>query len=83
MLLDLYIAHYRRNEVGISSLCLAACVPSTTAHRWIDTMEHAGLFKRSCDHRDRRRVFIELSEDARLSMDRYFDRLAQYKGQAS
>jgi DNA-binding MarR family transcriptional regulator len=76
MLLDLYIAHYRKKEVGASSLCLAARVPRTTAHRWIDTMEHSGLIKRSCDHRDRRRIFIELSENARLTMDRYFDQLA-------
>ncbi|AQA00223.1 hypothetical protein BWQ93_18480 [Sphingopyxis sp. QXT-31] len=83
MLLDLYRAHYRKIEVGISSLCLAACVPITTAHRWIETMEEAGLFKRRCDQRDRRRIFVELTESARLAMDRYFDRLAVIRSQGA
>jgi DNA-binding MarR family transcriptional regulator len=83
MLLDLYSAHYRRSDVSICSLCLASCVPTTTAHRWIDTMEDAKLFKRTCDQRDRRRVFIELTEVARLAMDRYFDRLALIRNQGA
>jgi len=83
MLLDLYKAHYRRSDVSICSLCLASCVPTTTAHRWIDTMEDAKLFKRTCDQRDRRRVFIELTEGARLAMDRYFDRLALIRNEGA
>lgn len=80
MLLDLYVAHYRRLDVGVSSLCIAACVPATTALRWIGSMEAAGLFKRSCDPNDRRRIFIALSEGGRLGMDAYFDKLANLRG---
>jgi DNA-binding MarR family transcriptional regulator len=82
MLLDLYGAHYRRAKVSVSSLCIAACVPGTTALRWIKTMEDAGLFTRQCDPIDKRRIFIWLSEGARLAMDAYFDKLAQVRGQA-
>ena len=77
MLLDLYIAHYRKRDVGVSSLCIAACVPGTTALRWISSMEEAGLFERSHDPSDRRRIFIRLSERARLALDGYFDKLSQ------
>ncbi|APZ97433.1 hypothetical protein BWQ93_02205 [Sphingopyxis sp. QXT-31] len=83
MLLDLYRAHYRKSDVSICSLCLASCVPTTTAHRWIDTMEDAELFKRTCDQTDRRRIFVELTEGARLAMDRYFDRLAAIRSQSA
>lgn len=79
MLLDLYAAHYRRADVGVSSLCIAACVPATTALRWINTMEGAGLFKRSCDPNDGRRIFIALSEGARLALDAYFDKLMKIR----
>lgn len=82
MLLDLYEAHYRRMNVGVSSLCIAACVPATTALRWITTMADAGLFERSCDPNDARRIFVALSESARLAMDAYFDKLAKIRGQA-
>lgn len=83
MLLDLYIAHYRKINVGVSSLCIAACVPGTTALRWITTMQEAGLFERSFDPRDRRRIFISLSERARIAMDCYFDKLAEVRGPTS
>lgn len=72
MLLDLYAAHHERSRISISSLCIAAAVPATTALRWIKTMEDAGLFVRSHDQFDGRRVYIELSEDARSRMDAYF-----------
>src|SRR3546814_4705778 len=38
MLLDLYAARLDRQPVSVSSLCIAAAVPATTALRWIKTM---------------------------------------------
>lgn len=73
MLLDLYAAHYEGQKVSISSLCIAACVPATTALRWIKTMEEDGHFVREHDPYDRRRVFIQISDAARAKMDDYFD----------
>ncbi|WP_449326787.1 winged helix DNA-binding protein [Sphingopyxis sp. 550A] len=73
MLLDLYAAHYEGQKVSISSLCIAACVPATTALRWIKTMEEDGHFVREHDPYDRRRVFIQISDGARAKMDDYFD----------
>lgn len=75
ILLDLYAAHYEGQQVSVSSLCIAASVPSTTALRWIRTMSDAGFLERSRDDADGRRVFIRLSEDALQKLDQYFDAL--------
>jgi hypothetical protein len=71
MLLDLMAARLERVQVAVSSLCIAAAVPPTTALRWIKTMSENGLFVRVADPDDGRRVFIELSEDAASAMSAY------------
>ena len=72
MLLDLLQAEIAQHRVPVSSLCIAAAVPATTALRWIKTMTDNGLFRRRADPHDGRRVFIELAPDASLAMRRYF-----------
>jgi DNA-binding MarR family transcriptional regulator len=72
MLLDLLQAELAQHRVPVSSLCIAAAVPPTTALRWIKTMTDAGLFKRRADPHDGRRVFIELSQAASSALRRYF-----------
>lgn len=79
MLLDLYLSRLERRRVAVSSLCIAASVPSTTALRWIKTMCDHGLFVRSADPEDGRRFFIHLSEEAAEKMDEFF-RSAQRAG---
>jgi hypothetical protein len=64
MLLDLMAARLERNRVAVSSLCIAAAVPPTTALRWIKTLTEKGLFVRVADPADGRRVYIELSDEA-------------------
>jgi hypothetical protein len=73
MLLDLYAARLERQPVSVSSLCIAAAVPATTALRWIKTMTDAGLFLREADPHDGRRIFIGLAEAAFDSLARYFE----------
>ena len=77
MLLDLYAAHLERAQVSVSSLCIAAAVPPSTALRWISKMTEDGLFVREPDPFDRRRAFMALSEAALDRMNRYFATLAQ------
>lgn len=77
MLLDLYAAHYERREVSVSSLCIAANVPATTALRWIKSMTDHGMFERTCDPHDGRRILIAIGESTRLAMDGYFDKLSE------
>jgi hypothetical protein len=72
MLLDLLQAEIAQLRVPVSSLCIAAAVPATTALRWLKSMTDQGIFVRSADPHDGRRVFVELSRDASLSMRRYF-----------
>lgn len=75
MLLDLYAARLERQPVAVSSLCIAAAVPATTALRWIKTMTDTGIFVREADARDGRRIFIGLSDRAFYSLERYFEAL--------
>ena len=72
MLLDLLQAEIAQHRVPVSSLCIAAAVPATTALRWIKTMTDVGLFKRRADPHDGRRIFVELSSSASDAMRRYF-----------
>jgi DNA-binding MarR family transcriptional regulator len=58
--------------VPVSSLCIAAAVPATTALRWVKNMTDTGLFVRRADPHDGRRVFVELSREASVAMRRYF-----------
>jgi hypothetical protein len=72
MLLDLMAARLEGRRVAVSSLCIAAAVPPTTALRWIKTLSDQGLIVRVADPEDGRRVFIELSEKTAESLEAYF-----------
>jgi hypothetical protein len=71
MLLDLMAARLDKQRVAVSSLCIAAAVPPTTALRWIKTLTDEGLFVRTADPQDGRRVFIELSDKAAAQLGAY------------
>ncbi len=72
MLLDLTAAHGEGQRVSVTSLCIAAGVPATTALRWLTQMVESGVLRRVADPKDRRRVFIELSDSSRMGMAGYF-----------
>jgi hypothetical protein len=72
MLLDLTAAHGEGQQVSVTSLCIAAEVPATTALRWLKQMVDTGIFCRIADETDRRRAFIALSEASLEGMSRYF-----------
>jgi len=79
MLLDMTAAHLDGLQVSVSSLCIAACVPPTTALRWIKLMTECGIFERRADDADGRRVFVALSDSAFTGMQDYIS-AAQSKG---
>jgi hypothetical protein len=64
MILDLMAARLANQRVSVSSLCIAAAVPPTTALRWIRQLTERGVFSRIDDPADGRRVFIELTDEA-------------------
>lgn len=72
ILLDLKAAAQEGQRVSVSSLCIAAAVPPTTALRWISAMTESGMLLRRQDPADARRVFIELSSETSAKMDDYF-----------
>jgi DNA-binding transcriptional ArsR family regulator len=71
MLLDLLAAQLERAQVSVSSLCIAAAVPPTTALRWIAKLTDAGLLEREADPFDKRRAYLKLSPAAAAAMQRY------------
>ena len=58
----------------VTSACIGAAVPTTTALRWIAMLEAKGLITRENDSSDARRVFVKLSPEARQGMADYFAR---------
>ena len=71
MLLDLTAARAEARAVSVSSLCIAAGVPTTTALRWIRNLCESGLFERRDDPHDARRAFIALAEPSAAAMANY------------
>lgn len=68
ILLDLAVAQYWRRETSVTSLCIAADVPSTTALRWINSMTREGLIVRRPCQRDGRRSFLAIAPDTYQAM---------------
>jgi DNA-binding MarR family transcriptional regulator len=76
ILLDLYAAFLEERQVAVSSLCIAAAVPPTTALRWLKLMTKSGWLEREADPIDRRRVYMRLSAKALKTMQNYLDNIA-------
>ena len=72
MLLDLLQAELVQHRVPVSSLCIAAAVPATTALRWLKTMTDRGLLNRRADPHDGRRIFIEMAPATSRSLRQFF-----------
>jgi hypothetical protein len=69
IMLDLAAARRSGLRVSVSSLCIAAAVPTTTALRWIKAMVDRGMLVREADPADARRAFITLSEPTATALD--------------
>ena len=72
ILLDLFAAEYAQRRISVTSLGLAADVPSTTAQRWISTLAEMGMVRRRQDPLDARRIYVELHPDTSLALKKYF-----------
>lgn len=80
ILLDLIAARLEGRSVAVSSLCIAAAVPATTALRWIKQLTEAGFLRRVADPVDGRRIFIELTDGAARTMMTYFASVSRLGG---
>lgn len=64
MLLDLYASEIEKHDISVSSACLAAGVPNSTALGWLVKLEKRGLLTRLRDPADGRRTFLRLTPNA-------------------
>ncbi len=81
ILLDLSASRLEDRPVSVSSLCIAAHVPTTTALRTIRMLEDRGLLTRRNDPSDARRSFIALSRHAAEAMDGCLEAVLNQPGQ--
>ena len=80
ILLDLFVAGRQGRLVSISSSCVAAAVPATTALRWIQHLEDKTLVIREPDPSDRRRANLSLSKSMAAAMEGYISDLVSGAG---
>lgn len=73
ILLDLAAGDLAGKTTSVSSLCLAAAVPGTTALRWIKSMTEAGMLEREADAHDGRRVLVRMAPQTRELMMKYLN----------
>ena len=64
ILLDLTLARLEGRQTSVSSLCIAASVPTSTALRWIRSLQKAGVVACNADPGDGRRSHVEISDNA-------------------
>ncbi|MFM6932560.1 MAG: MarR family transcriptional regulator [Novosphingobium sp.] len=77
LLLDLFINANEGKQVPVTSACIGAAVPTTTALRWLAILESRGLVEREADSSDARRIFVRLTAPAHSALTAYFVRAAQ------
>jgi DNA-binding MarR family transcriptional regulator len=71
ILLDLFVAKLSGQTVSVSSACIGAKVPATTALRHLSTLVEKGVVHRVSDQQDARRVYVTLSKSAEAAMLKY------------
>lgn len=77
ILLDLLRAELVQQRISVSSLCLAANAPPTTALRYINSMTRQGMIIRRPDPFDGRRVYVSLSSETSKALRSYCRKLLE------
>ena len=75
ILLDAAIMEGRGKRVSVTSACLAADVPSTTALRYLSALEERGMLVREVDPLDNRRRFVKLTAKGKRLLKDYMGAL--------
>lgn len=74
LMLDLLACWHSGRNVSISSACIAAAVPGTTALRWIDRLVIEGALVREDDPTDGRRSYLRLAPDVAARLENWVER---------
>lgn len=77
ILLDLYIARCTGKNISITSTCIAAGVPPTTALRYVAMMTREGLIERLAHPSDCRVVYLSISDQMHQAMRNYLIHISQ------
>lgn len=70
IMLDLLNAEGSNTDICITSACIGACVPQSTAARAILQLEQRGYVEKASDRVDRRRSFLLLTNKGRYALMR-------------
>lgn len=73
MMLDLFMQYAGGAKVSVSSLCIAAEAPQSTALRHLNLLEEKGFIKRSPCQLDKRVTFVELTDKAVVALGTYLE----------
>lgn len=68
LLLDLFISRLKKKRVSVSSACIAADVPLTTALRWLGILVENNLIERFDSETDQRVRWVQLTDSASQTM---------------
>ena len=68
ILLDLTLARLENRQISVSSLTIAAAVPTTTALRRIKALAELGMIAIVADPNDGRRNYVQISEETYSKM---------------
>jgi hypothetical protein len=78
-LLDIASAEARGERLAVTSACIGSCAPSTTALRWLKTLEERRLVRREPDPGDARRSFLRLTDEGRKKVEAYFQEVSRLR----
>ncbi len=73
ILLELFVSTLEGRKVTVSTACMAACAPTTTALRHIAYLVQEGLVVRRPHPADARSTYLELTSQAITRLTQYFN----------
>jgi len=74
MLLDLHATRMSGKQITVTSACVAASVPTTTALRHLNQLIARGLVERFRDTDDQRRTFVAISDKGYAAMSNWVEK---------
>lgn len=72
ILLDLFAARLEQRQISVTSACIGADVPATTALRWLGQLEELGFIDRTVSETDQRVTWVQLTDVCGNIMSAYF-----------